>query len=49
MTSSGLREIVILTKILLTTDDMKYCAKGDTVLGWHPQRRTMLSRDVDVV
>ena len=41
---------VILTKIRLTTEGTKVCAKGYIVLmvGGTPHRRTVLARDVDV-
>ena len=49
MASSGLRENVILTKIILTTDgtnkvQREIWSQG----GWHPQGRTIRTTDVDV-
>ena len=51
MASSGLRENVILIKIILTPQmASKLCVKGDMVLRGDsiPQGRTILTSDVDV-
>ena len=48
MASSGLRENVILTKILLTTDGTKMWVRSYGAKGVAPQGSTLLTRDVDV-
>ena len=49
MASLGLRENVILTKFILTTDGTKVCAKGNMVPSrWHSPGKDHTYQNVDV-